>query len=48
MRESDTAAQYEELVRQLHEPWSRRAARQKLVAARADVIEKALTKEDRR
>jgi len=35
MNDSDKAAEYRELVQQLHEPWSRRAARQRLVAARA-------------
>jgi len=35
MNESEETAPYQELIRQLHEPWSRRAARQKLVAARA-------------
>lgn len=35
MNDPEKTAQYAELVQQLHEPWSRRAARQKLVAARA-------------
>jgi len=35
MNDSSEAAEYRDLVRQLEEPWSRRAARKKLVAARA-------------
>ncbi len=35
MSDSSKAAEYQELVRQLEEPWSRRTARKKLVAAKA-------------
>ena len=35
MNDSSKAKEHRELVRQLQEPWSRRAARKKLVAARA-------------
>jgi len=48
MSGSSSSQDHAEWVRQLHDPWSRRAARQKLVAARADMVEKVLAKEDTR